>query len=65
MTEIKPVQCFTAPADFDGTGVFVGGGWHNVEGGLLRLPRGEYDALKALGFTEVAAPDSATAPASA
>jgi hypothetical protein len=47
----KQIQRFQAPVDYIDTGVFVGGGWHNLQDGVLSMPRGDYSQLESLGFT--------------
>ena len=54
---MAPNQTFKAPDSFDGTGVFIGGGWHNLaEDRTMTLPPGDYSTVEAQGFTPVPTP---------
>lgn len=45
---------FAAPESFDGTGLFIGGGWVNLDADrTVTVPPGDHSGLEAQGFTAV------------
>lgn len=45
---------YAAPDDFEGTGLFVGGGWLNLDADrTITVPAGDYSTLEGLGFKPV------------
>jgi hypothetical protein len=45
---------YKAPESFDGTGLFVGGGWVSLSADrTVTVPNGDHSGLEAAGFTAV------------
>ena len=58
---LVPTVTFNAPEGFAGSGLFIGGGWHQLtaEGQLVLPAEGNWAALSGIGFVEATTPDPA------